>query len=84
MLLALLKWALKRTTHDIMMTLLRIFSTIPNIRLHITLLIMVLSCTAIQYPIKVASILGILDNTFPDTTSRRGTDGQTQNHEGGT
>ena len=33
------------------------FSPILNLLFHITLLIMVLTCTTIQYPIKVASIL---------------------------
>ena len=42
-----------------MRTLLRIFYPILKLILHIKLLIMVLTWTAIQYPIKVISILGI-------------------------
>ena len=59
MILSLLKWSLKNTAHGIMKTLLRIFSPILSLLLLITLLFMVLTYPAIQYPIKVESILGI-------------------------
>ena len=59
MILALLKGSLKNTSHGIMRTLLRIFSPVLKLFLHITLLIMLLTWPATQYPIKVAYILGI-------------------------
>ena len=62
-LLTLLKWALKNIVNGITRTLLRIFSPILKLLLHITLLFMVFTWTAIQYPIKVASILGIWKST---------------------
>ena len=59
MLLALLKWPLKNTTHGIMRTVLRIFFPILKLFLHIILLIMVLTWMAIQYSINMESIIGI-------------------------
>ena len=59
MLLVLLKWALNNTAHVIMRTAPRIFYPIIKLLLHITLLILVLPCPTIQYPMKVPSILGI-------------------------
>ena len=64
MLLAILKWALKNTSHSIMRTLVRIFSPILRLLLHITILIMFLNWPAIQCPIKVAYILGICKINF--------------------
>ena len=43
MLLAILKWALKNTAHDIMRTRLRIFSPILKLLFHTKTLIMVLT-----------------------------------------
>ena len=59
MLLVILKYALKNTARGIMRTLLRSFSPILNLLFHITLLVISLTWPAIQYPIKVAYILGI-------------------------
>ena len=59
MILATLKWDLTNTTHGIMRIILRIFYTILELILNLTLFLMVLTCPAIQYPIKVISILVI-------------------------
>ena len=59
MILATLKWDLTNTTHGIMRIILRIFYTILELLLNLTLFLMVLTCPAIQYPIKVISILVI-------------------------
>ena len=53
------KFPLKKNSHGIMRTLLRIVHPILNLLFYIILLITVLIWTAIQYPIKIASILGI-------------------------
>ena len=60
MLLVFSKWYLKNILHGIVRTPLRIMFPILNLILYITLLIMVLTWPATQYPINIASILGIL------------------------
>ena len=59
MILVLLNRFLKNTAHGIMRTLLRIFSTILHLLLHIKLFIMVLTWPKIQYPIKVTYIIEV-------------------------
>ena len=58
-LLAHFKWTLKNTAHGIMRKLLRIFYPILNLLFLVKFLTMVLTWPAIQYPTKVASIIGI-------------------------
>ena len=82
MLLVILTWTLKKISHGILRTLRRVISPILNLLLYITLLIIVLTCTATQYPIKIASVLGISEK-IPDPTNGRGTDGKMQMHKGG-
>ena len=57
-LLVLLKCYLNNISHGIMRTLLRIFLVL-DLLLYITLLVMVLTWPSVQYPINVASIIGI-------------------------
>ena len=59
MLLELLNCSLKNTAHGIMRTLLRIFSPILKLLLHITFLIIFLPWPAIQCLVKVVSIIWI-------------------------
>ena len=59
MLLVFSKWYLKNILHGIVRILLRIMLTILNLLLYITLLIMGFTWPATQYPINIASILGI-------------------------
>ena len=59
MLLSVLNWSRNNTANGIMRTLLRIFPPILKLLFHLTLLIVFLTWPTIQYPIKVAFILGI-------------------------
>ena len=59
MILLILKWILQNNSHGTIRIILTVISRINNILLHIVLLPMVLTWTAIQYLIKIALILVI-------------------------
>ena len=59
MILIIIKWVLHNISHGIMRILLSLMFLLINSLFFITLFPMVLTCTAIHYPIKSASILVI-------------------------
>ena len=64
MLLVFLKWALKNISQGITRNLLRVMCSILNLLLYITLLLIILTWPTTQYPINIASILGIWEKYY--------------------
>ena len=62
--LVLLDWSLKNVSHRIMRILLRYTTPVLDLSFYITLLLMVLTWTAIQYPINIKSNLGIWTTNY--------------------
>ena len=85
MILEFIKWILKNISHSAIRTLLRIFFLVFNLLFYITLLIMVLTWPAIQYPINITSILGIWKTNFlitPTDTELMGVQRRTRGGNG--